>query len=526
MRTMSHVTLIAALLLACKSSSSESSEQQAVRSKVADRTSAKPPIDPGRVLAGSEMPIGSTNTEAVTLYRAALDLRDKGQFDEASAVAAKALALDPAFVQAKALASHATPGPAGLAMLEQAVAEAASQPEPIKLELEKTLLFTKRETAKATEVAKRIVKLVPKDWRVHHQLGVLLFDEQHFVEAAAVFEKAIELNPKAGPAYNYLSTLYMDNLGKVEQASALLNKYVEVAPDDPFAYQWLGELQLFMGQLQEAETSFAKASEMGSSQVFSSLAYARFFQRDWDAGRNALARRRAAAATTQDRLSVDRAVFWSYLAQGKPADALASVSAYEQEAKNLGTPVISPTFLRAFVSFETGNPADAIKPLAAVLKRVDSDPAIDPDSKKRLETEARCWKVLAEARAGKLADARATLTALEGVVKGLPGNLRAGFWLALARGELALATKDAKAAAMHFENCSQSMWDEIGPYCQLRRIAALQQAGDQTAADAVTASVLHKLYPDGRYVYVWFKLGGTASKPLPAKPTDAEKQPG
>jgi hypothetical protein len=69
-----------------------------------------------------------------------------------------------------------------------------------------------------------------------------------------------------------------------------------------------------------------------------------------------------------------------------------------------------------------------------------------------------------------------------------------------------------RAAATHFEHCGQAPWDEIGPYCQLRRVAALQQAGDQAAADAATANMLKKLYADGRYVYVWLKLRGTTNK--------------
>src|SRR5436190_13137431 len=98
----------------------------------ASPTRSSPPAAPESraPTSGDEVPIVSSVPEAVALYRTALDLADNFHLAEASAAAAEALALDPKFAQAKALASTMTPGTAGFAMAEQAVAEAAALPEP------------------------------------------------------------------------------------------------------------------------------------------------------------------------------------------------------------------------------------------------------------------------------------------------------------------------------------------------------------------------------------------------------------
>src|SRR5688500_13438029 len=154
----------------------------------------------GPATTSHEMPIVSANPEAVRLYRAALHLRDHGRRAEASALAKQALEHDPKFPQAKAMASVMTPGPTGVAMLEQAIADAASFPEPVRLELDAALQFRNRETATAIQRYVRICELVPGDWRVFDQLATLLVAEERFEEAAAAIQRAIEINPTAGPA--------------------------------------------------------------------------------------------------------------------------------------------------------------------------------------------------------------------------------------------------------------------------------------------------------------------------------------
>lgn len=91
-----------------------------------------------------------------------------------------------------------------------------------------------------------------------------------------------------------------------------------------------------------------------------------------------------------------------------------------------------------------------------------------------------------------------------------PGSddYRSQQWLDCARGELALARREARTAAGEFDKCTGGQVDELGPYCTYRKVAALRAANDGAAADAASAKLLSKRFPSSTYFYAWVKLGG------------------
>ncbi len=116
------------------------------------------------------------------------------------------------------------------------------------------------------------------------------------------------------------------------------------------------------------------------------------------------------------------------------------------------------------------------------------------------------------ARSGDIAGATKALASLDELVKASPGDYRSQQFLELARGELAAANGATNAAVAQLEKCTTGQVDELGPYCRSRQVTLLERLGDEPAAAAVGAKVLDKLYADGRYMYLWFKLGGAARR--------------
>jgi tetratricopeptide (TPR) repeat protein len=276
------------------------------------------------------------------------------------------------------------------------------------------------------------------------------------------------------------------------------------------AYDFLGQAYLAQGQLAEAEAAFRRAIALGKPVSYNQLAYVYLYRRDWRGARDVLAQGIAAVPSRLLYFDFARAGFWSYLAEGDVAGARAAADAYRAEAiaQGVSGPRLAGEMLRAFVGIETGAPATAIAVLEEVRDAVERDPAIDPGLKKRMGHQSRGWLVVARARSGDRDGARRALDELAARVQASPGDMRAEQFLHLARGEVAAGRGDAAAAVRELEGCSGGPFDELGPWCELRRAELLAAHGEGAAADALKAKLIGTLNPDGRYLYLWFKAGG------------------
>jgi tetratricopeptide (TPR) repeat protein len=454
--------------------------------------------------------IESKNVQAVALYKEALDLRDNWHTAEASDAAKRALALDPSFAQAKAIASMMVPGKDGVRMLEEAVTAAAALPVPVQLELQALLLLRQRESTKAIEIYRQVIALAPKDWRPHYRLAIALGDEQHDAEAITMLKRCIEIDPKAGPPYGQLGGMYFDNLATRDEGIALYKKYVEVAPQESTAYDFLGQIELALGHLPEAEKALRQAVAMGKPISYNQLSYTRFYQRDWTGGREALAKGIAAVPSPLLQFDFRRSMFWSYLAQGNAAAAHTAATDYQAAAKqlNLSSPALFAELMHAFVDLEMGKPKDSITRIQIVRAAVTSGAGLDPGFVKRMGNQSAGWLVVSYSRSGDLISAKRVLAELEVSVAASPGDYRSEQFLHLGQAEFALANKDTKAADVAFAACSGGQFDELGPYCEYQRALLLDANGDKPTAAALKAKIVSTPNPDGRYMYLWFKSGG------------------
>jgi len=89
---------------------------------------------------------------------------------------------------------------------------------------------------------------------VHHY-NSKFFDLE---KSIAMHRRVLDIDPLWTPSYNGLAYAY-DELGDFEQSLWAINKYIELAPDQPNPYDSRGEIQAQNGQLKAGRDSYLKA---------------------------------------------------------------------------------------------------------------------------------------------------------------------------------------------------------------------------------------------------------------------------
>ncbi len=121
--------------------------------------------------------------------------------------------------------------------------------------------------AETVKCNQRAITLRPNFWEAHFNLGKALHNLGHLDEAEAIYKKTVDLNPGLPQALNNLGNLLQDR-GKLIEALACYRNALANNPDYATAYVACvnkGSIQLQMGRIHEAETSFLQALKINSS---------------------------------------------------------------------------------------------------------------------------------------------------------------------------------------------------------------------------------------------------------------------
>jgi tetratricopeptide (TPR) repeat protein len=94
-------------------------------------------------------------------------------------------------------------------------------------------------------------------------LGSLLMEQSRVGDAVPLLQKAVELAPENAICRLKLGTAYL-RLGKLAEAQRDLEKAVQLAPDDPAAHYQLGKLYKQMKALDRAKAEFDRTAELQS----------------------------------------------------------------------------------------------------------------------------------------------------------------------------------------------------------------------------------------------------------------------
>jgi len=450
-------------------------------------------------VATKDVSITSSSPKAVAAFKTGRSLSDNIRTVEAAAELKKAIELDPSFALAHAYLGANTPGGEGLKELEQANTLAAKLPEAERTEIQAMLADRRGEEQNARVLWQKLGTLAPGDWHVQFALGGQYQNERKYDQASAALEKATALNPKAGVAYNSLGYVYLSQ-NKNDAAIAAFKKYSELESGEPNPFDSLGEAQMAAGQFENAEASFRKALQISPAFHISweGIAQTKFLRNDWAGGMDAMAKARAAAPRPVDKLGVDFDAAWNQYTAGKLDDAMKTYDALEAEAQaqnDEGSYMFVP-IERANLLLEAGKSEEALAQVTLANERAKKA-GIPGGTVNAARRAALRTRVAAEARLGKVEDASKTLALLEAEAKAAPNNSGLQSQLQYARGEVALARGDAKAAAAAFALCNDQE-----SYSHWRQAAAQEQAGDLAGAAATRKTLMNANRRSAVYVYV------------------------
>ena len=459
-------------------------------------------------LAG-EIPITTSSPQALESFQRGRERFEASEFGPAAREFARALQLDPGFVLARSYLGATTPGADGLKMTEEAAAGAGKLPEAERLLVEANAAQKRGDEEGHRQLWRRIAEDAPNDWRSQFWLGRIAAFDHKSNAALVALKKAYSLNPKAGVVLNQLGYVYAD-LNDFEHAISAMKQYVALAPKDSNPADSLGEIYLWSGNLLEAGRWFQKSAELDPTQwmAFIGVAQVHFLGGKWAEGRKATELAQEATGRGNERAQATRYLAWSYMAEGKPAEAMKVLDKLEGDALSAkaGLQYAEVPLQRARMLIEGGRYAEALKLAASAQKRAAA-PDISGNDRNGLRRRAltlQCW---AQAKLLQAAAAQASLSALEAESSANPSNTDLRSRVHFAAGAVALARKDPQAAVEAFARCASYDY-----YCRWQQVLVLEQTNPAAAAAAREDLLRQKrrdqiyLDQDPMYLYVYWKL--------------------
>jgi tetratricopeptide (TPR) repeat protein len=204
---------------------------QAGSSRQSEQTSAK---------SSAQDSLTSLFEEAVRQHRA-------GRLDQAEALYAQVLAINPRLVEviANLGAIHRARGDLDRAIKAYEAALAINPRHVNTLSNLGDALGQRGDNARAEECFRRAVELAPGFVNAHHWRGLALSKLDRLDEAQRSYERAIELQPDNAPVYSDLGFV-LQHQGKLKEAAAAHLRAIELKPNFGDAYYhlaWLGSIK-------------------------------------------------------------------------------------------------------------------------------------------------------------------------------------------------------------------------------------------------------------------------------------------
>ena len=207
--------------------------------------------------------VTTTSTEAYRVYIEGVEKIEQFYMQEAIPLLRKAVELDTTFASAYHSLGHALVSlgqfDQARPILAKAVHYAQNLPDRERLPILAMHSILQGEYYKAVQLYNQVVDLYPEDDGVHYELGNYYFSiAHHYPKAIEKYETTVELNPKHKLAHNQLAYAYAA-IGELERAFFILNRYIELAPDEPNPYDSYGEILQREGRIRDAIDMFEKA---------------------------------------------------------------------------------------------------------------------------------------------------------------------------------------------------------------------------------------------------------------------------
>jgi serine/threonine protein kinase/tetratricopeptide (TPR) repeat protein len=182
---------------------------------------------------------------------------------ESRKLAEKAVALDPSFAMAYSLLSKEAGELRDLTArrvaLEKAYKYSSRATEKERLFIQaRYASVIEQDGTKQYRILQELVDKYPDDKEARSQLGLVLSGMGRVADAIAAYEAAVTIDPQFGFAFNQLGYAHAETR---DFANALkcFNRYAELNPGLPNPVDSMAEMNLFMGNLDEATAKYRSA---------------------------------------------------------------------------------------------------------------------------------------------------------------------------------------------------------------------------------------------------------------------------
>ena len=476
----SKICLVAVLAVSSSTSCTSGTKQDEPSAKPSGQAESARPATP----AQKTVPITSKSPEAIAAFEKGRALVDHLRPMEARDLFQKAVELDPDFAMAHAYRAGTLEGAAATESLETARRLAPKVSEPERLWIEAMVLGRSGERAQALAAYRRVTEVAPDEWRAWLMVGGLSTESNNHADAVAAFTKARDANPEAAMAWNGLAYANARQR-RWDEAVAAARKQTELLPTEPNPQDTLGELLLMAGKLEEAEPAFHKAITIDPkfAIAWEGIALVRAYRGDFAGAKDAAAKEKEAALSPAQRSNADLTMAWISFAEGKTAEAMKTLEAVEKEPAYADLPSgYVAAMSRAQMTYLLGKYPEAQKAWDAAQKLLAT--ARWPGAAREQRLSPSKATLFLAAKTAKAPDAAKAYAQLEAEAKKDAADTRLQEELVLARGLVAWAKNDLKAAVSELANCPAS-----DTSCRYELYLAKKKGGDAAGAEATAQEI-------------------------------------
>lgn len=141
--------------------------------------------------------------------------------------------------------------------------KANNEAEEIQIiQAEIQLLRSAKKPQEAMIIMEAAITRHAKNPELLYDYALLAESQEKFIEMEATLRQVIELAPDNQHAYNALGYSYADRNIHLDEALSLIEKALNLAPDDPFILDSFGWVKYRMSKLEEAEQALRRAYQL------------------------------------------------------------------------------------------------------------------------------------------------------------------------------------------------------------------------------------------------------------------------
>lgn len=288
-----------------------------------------------------EIPVTTSNTEALADFRNGEELMDVGRFVEANRIFEASVKKDPEFAYGYLNIANTSASLVEFKTnLEMAKEKSAEANEGEKLLIDIALTFLNNDHKSRMALSQQLVEKYPQSPRAWLNLSSVQAARNEHENARASMSKILELDPEFVAAYSGLGFSYLFNEPKdFSLAEQNMSKMVQLRPEEGNGYNNLGDVYRGQNNLEKSLEAYTKGAELDPKNSVALLkkGHINSFLGNIDQARadydNALE-----IAEDQNRASFANYKAFTYVHDGDPKGAINALESIMNSVSEMGTP--------------------------------------------------------------------------------------------------------------------------------------------------------------------------------------------